>query len=108
TPGGSRTHTEPLLRRLPLTGWATGAPDSRVRPGQEAGGRFAASANSLNGSWIGHSETTSRRKNNACVQSMRTWALRAVVGTRLTWYVRCANHAGKPLSRMPYTCATPL
>ena len=55
--------------------------------GQETSGSFrspAACWNSLLGSWIWPSATTSRRKNSAAVQSVRTRILRLKVGIRDT------------------------
>jgi len=69
---------------------------------------LAAKTNSRRGSCNCPSETTSRRNSNASVQSATTRALRLNVGTRLTWYERCMNQAGQPLSFTPYTWATPL
>src|SRR4051812_7661890 len=47
------------------------------------------------------SDTISRWKNNANVQSAITRTLRLNVGMRVMWYVRCMNHAGHPRSFTP-------
>lgn len=56
----------------------------------------------LLGEWSSPSETISRRKNSARVQSMTTLIFLFSVGIRdMWWYVRCMNQAGSPLSVMP-------
>src|SRR5664280_1031124 len=79
-----------------------------VRGSSSGAAGSAASWKSRRGFCSEPSETTSRLKNSASVQSATTRAFRFNVGTRLRWYVRCMNQAGRPLSFTPYTWATPL
>lgn len=85
----------PVLRGAP-------SPDQPATvPPPEATQLEAARSKSAFGSWICPIDTTSRRNRSARVQSISTRALRLKVGILLTWYVRCMNHARKPLALNP-------